>query len=397
MSASHRTNYSQQGLLLLALLSALGPLSIDMYLPALPVMAADLSSSTAMIANTVPAYFLGLALGQCIYGPLSDRIGRKKPLYIGLTIYIFASILCVLAESAWQLIFARVLQALGGCVGVVIARAVIRDRFNVEDSAQAFAHMMMVVTIAPIMAPALGTMLLHYFPWQALFVLLTAIGVLSLVWVHRGFRESLAPERRLHLSWGQVGRLYLTVIKDRSFLWPMLMGACSSGVMFCYISASAEILMDGYALSQRDFALVFGANAVGILLFSHLNKYLSKYYSALTRLQLGSAVQSLGISILLILSIWGDAAVSAVLCGLFFATAGLGLVGPNAMAIAMAKQAERAGTASALMGSLQFFCGLCSGLLLNFMPWYGLANMTVLMLGLMLVVWFSTVQYRRLV
>ena len=152
--------YSTAWILLLALLTSLGPLSIDMYLPALPVMASEFGVSTQMVANSLPAYFLGLALGQLIYGPLSDRIGRKPPLYIGLVLFSLASMLCVFAHNEWGLIAARILQALGGCVGVVIARAAIRDRLDLQTSAQAFSSMMIVMTIAPIIEPTLGAWVL---------------------------------------------------------------------------------------------------------------------------------------------------------------------------------------------------------------------------------------------
>ena len=152
-----KKTYSTSWIMLLALLTALGPLSIDMYLPALPQMAKDFGVSTQMVANTLPAYFLGLAIGQLIYGPLSDRIGRKKPLYFGLSLYVVASLLCVLASNEWALIAARVLQALGGCVGVVIARAAIRDRLDMNASAQAFASMMIVMGVAPIFGTNFGS------------------------------------------------------------------------------------------------------------------------------------------------------------------------------------------------------------------------------------------------
>ena len=390
---STRPEFSKHWLLLLALLSALGPLSIDLYLPALPAMAQDLSTTTAMVSNSLPAYFLGLALGQLVYGPLSDRIGRKPPLYFGLSVYILASLLCVYADSAWQLIIARVLQALGGCVGVVIARAAIRDRYDLDAAAQAFAQMMMVVTIAPIMAPALGALILHFLPWQALFIVLMLTGIISLIYVHFGFSESLPIERRLQLNFNQVLQLYAAVLRDLNFIWPMLIGACSSGVMFCYISASAEVLMDGYGLSEAVFSYVFGLNAVGILIFSTLNKYLAQH-TALRRLTMGCWVQSTGIGLLLICAVI-KAPLMLVLVGLFFTVAGIGLVGPNAMALAMSKQGSRAGTASAVMGSMQFFCGLLAGALLNLLFWQPLLNMAVLMVLMISLVHFSTAQYRK--
>ncbi|MFB0983717.1 MAG: Bcr/CflA family efflux MFS transporter, partial [Acinetobacter towneri] len=187
--------YSTAWILLLALLTSLGPLSIDMYLPALPVMASEFGVSTQMVANSLPAYFLGLALGQLIYGPLSDRIGRKPPLYFGLALFSLASMLCVFAQNEWGLIAARILQALGGCVGVVIARAAIRDRLDLQTSAQAFSSMMIVMTIAPIIAPTLGAWVLRWMNWQAIFVVLTCVGIICCLCVHFFFKETLAEER----------------------------------------------------------------------------------------------------------------------------------------------------------------------------------------------------------
>ena len=193
MSVQQSTQqYSTAWIMLLALLTSLGPLSIDMYLPALPQMAQDFGVSTQMVANTLPAYFLGLALGQLVYGPLSDRIGRKTPLYFGLILYIVASMLCIFATNEWSLIAARILQAVGGCVGVVIARAAIRDRLDMHASAQAFASMMIVMGIAPIIAPSLGAMVLKFFSWHAVFVFLTLMGVICLLCIHFFFKESLA-------------------------------------------------------------------------------------------------------------------------------------------------------------------------------------------------------------
>lgn len=181
--------YAMSWIILLASLTALGPLSIDMYLSALPEMAADFGVSTQMVSNSLPAYFLGLAVGQLLYGPISDRIGRKPPLYFGLCLYILASLLCMFAQNEWSLIAARVLQALGGCVGVVVARATIRDRLDMQAAAQAFASMMIVTTIAPIIAPSLGAWVLMFFEWNIIFLVLMGCGLFSLICVHFSFRK----------------------------------------------------------------------------------------------------------------------------------------------------------------------------------------------------------------
>ncbi len=217
-SANPQQQYPSSWILLLALLTSLGPLSIDMYLPALPQMADDFGVSTQMVANSLPAYFLGLAIGQLIYGPLSDRIGRKTPLYFGLGLYFLASLLCVYAQDEWSLIAARVLQALGGCVGVVIARAAIRDRLDMQASAQAFSSMMIVTAIAPIIAPGLGAIVLSFFDWQAIFVYLTMMSLVCWLCVHFFFQETLPPERRLKLNFYQVLTLYLAILKGPQFL-----------------------------------------------------------------------------------------------------------------------------------------------------------------------------------
>ena len=373
--------YSTAWIMLLALLTSLGPLSIDMYLPALPQMASDFGVSTQMVANTLPAYFLGLALGQLIYGPLSDRIGRKKPLYFGLLLYIVASMFCVFATNEWSLIAARILQAIGGCVGVVIARAAIRDRLDMQASAQAFASMMIVMGIAPIIAPSLGAMVLKFFSWHAVFVFLTLMGVICLLCVHFFFKESLNPERRLKLNLSQICNLYGVIFTDRSFRWPMLAGCFSGGVLFCYISSSASVLMDDYGLNQQQFAYAFGINAFGIMLLSTLNKKLAHQFSVLGRLKIGGTLQLIGASILLIAGLMGQIPLWMVLSGMFLAVAGIGFTGPNAMALAMSEQGSRAGTASAIMGSMQFACGLLGGVILNFLIWNALLNMALVMLA----------------
>ena len=371
--------YHRGWIMLLALFTSLGPLSIDMYLPALPQMAQDFQVTTQQIANTLPAYFLGLAIGQLIYGPISDRIGRKKPLYFGMALYSLAGILCVLAQDEWSLIAARVLQALGGCVGVVMARAAIRDRLDVQGSAQAFASMMIVMGIAPIMAPTLGALILQFADWQAVFVILMLMGLICLLCVHFFFHETLPVERRLRLNVQQVMYLYATIIKDRTFRLPMMAGCFTGAAMFCYISSASAVLMDHYQLSQQQFALAFGFNAFGIILLSTCNKKLSSRLNVMQRMTMGGVIQLSGALIILITALLMDAPLALVMLGLFMAVSGIGLTGPNAMALAMAEQGARAGTASAIMGSAQFACGLLGGVVLNFLLWGALLNMAILM------------------
>ncbi|MDI3238291.1 multidrug effflux MFS transporter [Acinetobacter ursingii] len=374
-----RQQYSSAWIMLLALLTALGPLSIDMYLPALPQMAKDFGVSTQMMANTLPAYFFGLAIGQLLYGPISDRIGRKKPLYVGLSLYAIASLLCIFASNEWSLIALRVVQALGGCVGVVIARAAIRDRLDVQGSAQAFSSMMIVMGIAPIAAPTLGAWILYFFNWHAVFVSLSIVGCICLFCVHFFFKETLQPARRLKLSFNQILTLYAAIFKDKSFRLPMLAGCLTGGALFSYISSASPVFMDMYGLNQQQFAYAFGFNAMGIIILSSINKRLVTRLSTIQRLKLGGTIQFTGAVIVLLSGLLPHASLAIVMVGLFFTVSGLGFTGPNAMALAMSKQGARAGTASAIMGSMQFAVGLFGGLMLNLLIWNPLLNMGVMM------------------
>ncbi|ENU31080.1 hypothetical protein F991_00980 [Acinetobacter sp. CIP-A165] len=377
---SQKRQYSTAWIMLLALLTALGPLSIDMYLPALPQMADEFGVSTQMVANSLPAYFLGLAIGQLFYGPISDRIGRKTPLYFGLALYAIASLACVFVTNEWSLIAARIFQALGGCVGVVIARAAIRDRLDVAGSAQAFSSMMIVMGLAPILSPIFGAWILIFFPWQVIFVCLAIIGVICWLCVHFFFKESLPVERRLKLSVYQVTTLYAAILKDESFRVPMLAGCLTGAALFCYISSASAVFMGQYGLSQQQFSYAFALNAAGIMLMSSLNKHLNTRMGIFPRLRLGGSIQCFGALIVVSAGLMVNAPLWFLMVGLFLVVSGIGLTGPNAMALAMSQQGARAGTASAIMGSTQFAFGLLGGVILNFLIWKASLNMGLMML-----------------
>lgn len=373
--------YHSSWILLLALLTAIAPLSTDMYLPALPEMAKDYGVTTLVISSSLPAYFLGLALGQLIYGPVSDHIGRKIPLIFGLSLHISASLLCIYVDDLQSLLLVRVLQALGSCVGLVLARAAIRDVMETAQAAKAFASMMIVMGVAPVIAPILGAWLLVFYSWQSIFVALALLGVVGLLWVLLQFKETLPPSRRLNLSVIQAGQLYLQIAKDNSFLYPMLAGSFSFGVLFCYINAASAVLMDVYHFSQQQFAYTFGFNAVGTVLLSAMNHKLEHKYNVMQRLKMGGVVQALGVVSLCSAAMCFDGfGLIAVMIGLFLAVAGIGLTAPNSTALAMSMQGRRAGTASALMGSVQFTFGMCSGILLSLLPWGTVLNVALAML-----------------
>lgn len=372
--------YSVSWILLLALLTAVAPLTTDMYLPALPNMAKEFSVSTLVVASSLPAYFFGMAIGQLIYGPISDRIGRKKPLIFGLSLHIVASILCIYVDDLQMLLIVRVLQALGSCVGLVLARAAIRDVLETNSAAKAFASMMVVMGVAPVIAPTLGAWLLIFFHWRAIFIALALLGVVSLLGLIFAFKETLPVDRRLKLPFKHVFQLYLKIFQDPSFRFPMLAGCFSFGVLFCYINAASTVLMDSYHLNEQQFAYAFGFNAVGTMFLSTMNHKLEHKYSVLQRLRIGGFVQIAGVLLLLIATLLPQDSLLLVLAGLFLAVAGIGLTAPNSTALAMSQQGRQAGSASALMGGLQFFFGLLSGILLNFLPWSAVLNLGIAML-----------------
>ncbi len=373
-------SYTLGWVFLLTLLTAFSALSTDMYLPALPMMADEYHVNTQTIANTLGAYFLGLAFGQIVYGPLSDRYGRKPLLYWGLGIYIIASFCCAIAPNETALLIFRVLQALGGCAGVVIARAAIRDRLNMTESAKVFSTMLLALGLAPILAPILGALLIQYFHWSSIFYLLTAIGIITLILVHFFFHETLAQSKRIYISAKQITHSYIKLFKDPSFALPMFAGALLYGTLYCYIGSSSNLFINFLNVPEQYFAYLFGMNALGLMLFAFLNKRLIQYYSVHQLFLLGALVQLSGILIVSFSAWIYTSSPYLILSGLFLLVSGIGLTGPNSMAIVMQNQAKQAGLASALMGSIQFFCGFIMTVFLSILPFNILQNMSIIML-----------------
>ena len=357
-------------IMMLGLIVAVGPLSIDMYLPALPSMAKDFGVPTSFIANSVPAYFMGLVFGQLIYGPLSDRIGRVKPLYFGMILYVIASVICATTDNEYVLFAGRTLQALGACVGAVVTRAAIRDRLTARQTAKAFSIMILVMGLAPILAPSLGALFLQFFSWHSIFWFLAAFGLLNLLLTKFFFFETLSEENRNTRPATEVLSQYWELLKDPTFNYPAIGGGLLMGAMFVYISAASELIMDTYGISSTHFGWIFGLNAAGFVGLTQLNQWLTNRYRILSILRFGAMMQVIASAGLFILGVgYGtDAWLPLVLVCIFFCISGLGLTQPNSSAIALAFQKHRAGMASALQGSLMFSVGIFGGLLLNLFP-----------------------------
>nr|WP_289056472.1 multidrug effflux MFS transporter [uncultured Psychrobacter sp.] len=372
-------------IMMLGLMVAVGPLSIDMYLPALPSMADDFGVSTAFMANSVPAYFVGLVFGQLFYGPFSDRVGRVKPLYMGMTLYVIASVICATTDNEYVLFVGRTMQALGACVGAVVTRAAIRDRLTAKQTAKAFSIMILVMGLAPILAPSLGALFLQFSTWHSIFWFLAAFGALNLLLTKFFFFETLTEENRNVRPAKEVLSQYWDLLKDPSFNYPAIGGGLLMGAMFVYISSASELIMDTYGVSATHFGWLFGMNAAGFVGLTQLNQWLTNRFRILSILRFGAMMQVLSAGTLFFVGIFlgTDAWLPLVLACIFFCIAGLGLTQPNASAIALAFQKQRAGMASALQGSLMFSVGIFGGLLLNLFPLNPVLKMGIALFVLM--------------
>lgn len=381
----HMNHYPTTWIMLLGLIVAIGPLTIDAYLPALPSMAKDFGVPTSFIANSVPAYFVGLVIGQLFYGPLSDRIGRITPLYIGMTVYVLASVLCATTNNEYVLFVARTVQALGACVGSVVTRAMIRDRMPPTQMAKAFSLMTLVMGIAPILAPSLGALLLKFADWRVIFWFLAGMGLLNIGITKLFLFETLDKDKRNHFSIKQLLAQYVELLKDPNFNYPAVGAGLLMGSMFVYISASAELIMENYHVSPQHFSWIFGMNAGGFIALTQVNQFLVNRFHLVALLRFGAMIQVLASGALLCLGLvfGADAWLPLVLVSIFFCISALGLTQPNAAAIALAFQKRRAGMASALQGSLNFVVGIFGGLLLNIFPVNAVAKLGLTMFILM--------------
>ena len=341
-------------LVLLGLLTAFAPMSTDMYLPAFVAIAQDLRVSMSSVQVTLAIYFAGTALGQIIYGPISDRYGRKPPLYVGLTLYIVASAGCAVAPNIEVLVATRLLQAIGASAGMVIARAIVSDLFDYVGGAWAFSRMMLVMGVAPILAPLVGGQLFVWMGWRAIFWLLAAFGLLCLLLCAHGLHESHPPERRLTTNWGDHLGGFKELLHEPGFLGHAMVGALAMSAMFVYIAGSPFVFIELYGVPATHFGFLFGLNAVGLIAGSQLNARLLKSTNPELILQWSLFTLMTSTLILLIVSCINKDQIVWILAPLFVAIASLGLVMPNTTALALRDQRARAGVASAMLGSLQF-------------------------------------------
>jgi MFS transporter, DHA1 family, multidrug resistance protein len=348
-------------ILILGALTAFAPLSIDMYLPGLPTLERAFGATAASVQLTVSAFLVGIAIGQALYGPLSDRFGRKPPLYAGVALYVAASVACAQAPSVEAMIGLRFLQAFGGCAGIVIARAIVRDLVEGADAARAFSTLILVMGVAPILAPLLGGYVLQWLGWQAIFWALALFGLACLVAVATRVPETRPQERRT--TGGVVSAIvvYARLIGDRSFIGYALTSGLALAGMFVYITTSPHLFIDVFGLSTQAYGWMFGTNAAGFIAVSQLNRLLLNRFSMYRVLAWAVRLNLAAALVLLLVAVTGFDGLWAVLVPLFLAIASLGILMPNAVAAALAGQAVHAGSASALIGTIQFVLGATSG------------------------------------
>ncbi len=340
-------------LLILGALSAFGPMAIDFYLPSFPTLAREFATDVEHVQLSLASYFVGIAFGQLIYGPLADRYGRRRPLLVGVLLFTLASLGCALAPSLEWLIAARFVQALGGCAGMAISRAVVRDLCDPLESAKTFSKLMLVMGVAPILAPMGGGVLLELFGWQSIFYGLMLFGALSLIGILLWLPETLKVDGPHPPLAGALKR-YITLLGDRQLVGHGLTGGVAMAGMFAYIAGSPFVFIDLYGVSAQNYGWLFGFNAAGFILTAQLNGWLLRHHGPGYWLQrtiwvyLSAAVVMLAVALAQPKALW------PLMIPLFICIASLSCILPNASACAMAGQGGQAGSASALIGSLQF-------------------------------------------
>src|SRR3954462_10950101 len=341
----------------LGAVNAIGPLSIDMYLPAFPEIAASLHASAAQVQLTLTACVAGLALGQLVVGPLSDRLGRRGPLVAAMATYTIAAILCSIAPSAPVLMALRFVQGLAGAGGVVIARAVVRDLHSGAAAVRLFSSLMLVTGLAPILAPLAGAQVLAVTSWRGIFVVLAVQAALLAVLVAVGLPETLPPERRSDQGLRRTLATMRMLLRDRWFVGHALAGGLGFGALFAYISGSSFVLQGIYGVSPQLYSVLFAMNGLGLIAGSQVNARLVGRDGPGTLLRAGLLTIAAAASVLLVVVSVGGLGVGAVLAPMFVIVSSLSFVLPNSTALALADHADVAGTASALLGVGQFLIG----------------------------------------
>jgi DHA1 family bicyclomycin/chloramphenicol resistance-like MFS transporter len=343
--------------LVLGALIAIGPLTIDTYLPALPAITRDLAASESAVQGTLTGILLGMGLGQLLVGPLADAIGRRRPLIAGIALHIGASVFSALAPTIELLTVGRVLQGLGNAAVAVVAMAMVRDLFAGSAAATMLSRLMLVMGLAPVLAPTLGGAILQATSWRGVFLLLAVAGLLLVTLAALALRETLPVERRRLLAPAEVGRTYAALLRDRTFVGLILISGLMFATLFAYIGGSSFVLQDIYGLSVAQFGLAFGLNSLGFLTGSQLNPVLLRRFAPRQLVRVGVTIGATAALVMLAAALTGGGGLPLILGPLWFLLFACGLTLPNTPALALTRHGEAAGTAAALLGASQFVIG----------------------------------------
>ena len=340
-------------ILLLGALVALGPFTVDLYLPAFPDVARDLGASDAAIQLTLTATMVGFGLGQMIVGPLSDAFGRRRPLLIATSVHVLASIAVALAPTVAWVTAGRVVQGIGAAGGAVVAMAVVRDLFGGQPLIRMLARMALVTGLAPVLAPVIGSQLLRVTEWRGIFLVLAGYGFLMTIVAGVLISETLPIERRGAVSAAVVRGRYRRLLTDPTFVGVLVIGAMGFTALFSYLSSSSFLLQDAFGLSPQQFGLVFGVNSLGLVIASQTSSRLMRRFAPRSVMTLGLTLMLLGAATLFTLAQLGGG-IEAVLVPLFFVISSFGLLIPTVQTMALADHGSEAGTAASLLGAMNF-------------------------------------------
>ena len=354
-------------ILILGLLSAIGPFSIDTYLSGFPIIAKDLGVTVDYVSYTLSSFFIGISIGQMLYGPLLDRFGRKKPLIIGLTIYVLASIACALVPTIQLLIFFRLLQALGGCVGMVSSRAIVRDVFPVHESAKIFSILILILGVSPMIAPTIGSYMIISLGWHSVFWLQAGMGLFILLMVIFYLSETKKADASMSLRPDVITKTFWGIFKNPQFFTYAFAGSMVSGGVYAYVSGSPYVFMKIFGLSEQQFGWVFSLLAGGLILSSQLNNLVLRKHFSEKIVKYSLTIQTILGLLLFGITVFGwlNIYIAIVLIFLFLSCQGFSF--PNASALSLAPFSKEAGSASALMGAFQMGIGSLGAALVGYL------------------------------
>jgi len=351
--------------LLLGFLTAVGPASTDMYLPAFPAIEAGLHAPPGAAQYTLAAWFAGLAVGQLTQGTISDRFGRRAPLIAASAIYTIACAACALAPSILALSAFRVVAAIAASAGMVIPRAMVRDLADGHEAARMLSRLMLVMGVAPILAPSIGGAVLIFATWRWIFWIMAGYGAVSLGLVIRFLPDTMAQEHRMRLPPGRVFARYIAILRERHFLTNAAMGAAGTFAFFAYLGGSSPVFIDGFGFSPSAYGVLFGLCAIGLIGSAQLNARLLPRFGTATILRWVARAYALAAAVLVAVAFGRVHVFAAVFAPLFVMVSLQGVINPNTTAGALGRHGAQAGSASAVMGTMQFLMGAISGLLVG--------------------------------